>query len=175
MCALDTVPRKLSTGQREALRLRARQVMAHLELRRTCFQLEDERQKRDGVLRMANNAGEALYPDSRNDVFIKQDQRLVRVPTAGRQHVEALGDYVSLHTTREQLTVCGTTKDLETKPPVRDFARVHRKYKYIVCLDRILAIEADVALPGGVIVWLRPSRPSAFPPAVCTKPACWDG
>ena len=33
-------------------------------------------------------------------------------------------------------------KELEAKLPPREFARVHRKY--IVCLDRITAIEADI-------------------------------
>ncbi|WP_052732851.1 GAF domain-containing DNA-binding protein [Hymenobacter terrenus] len=148
LCALDTVPRELSSDQREALRILARQVMAHLELRRIRLQLEDERQKLDGVLRMANNAGDALYANNRTEIFVKQDQRLVRVATADLQYVEALGDYVNLHTTRERLTVYGTMKDLETKLPVRDFARVHRKY--IVRLDRIVSIEADVALLDGV-------------------------
>ncbi|MDB5235062.1 MAG: hypothetical protein JWR44_2055 [Hymenobacter sp.] len=148
LCALDTVPRELSADQREALRTLARQVMAHLELRRLRLQLEDERQKLDGVLRMANSTGEALYANTRNEIFVKQDQRLVRVSTADLQYVEALGDYVNLHTTRERLTVYGTMKDLEAKLPVRDFARVHRKY--IVRLDRIMAIEADVALLDGV-------------------------
>ena len=147
LCTLDTVPRQLSTDQREALRMLARQVMAHMELRRTRLQLEDERQKLDGVLRMANNTGEALYASSRNEIFVKQEQRLVRVSTADLQYVEALGDYVNLHTTKERITVYGTMKDLETKLPGRDFARIHRKY--IVRLDRIVAIEADAALLDG--------------------------
>ncbi|MBD2770081.1 GAF domain-containing DNA-binding protein [Hymenobacter sp. BT664] len=148
LCALDTVPRELTTDQREALRILARQVMAHLELRRTRLQLEDERQKLNGILRMANNSGEALYNTSRKEIFVKQDQRLVRIATADLQYVEALGDYVNLHTIRERFTVYGTMKDLETKLPGRDFARVHRKY--IVRLDRIVAIEADMALLDGV-------------------------
>ena len=148
LCALDTVPRQLSTDQREALHVLARQVMAHLELRRTNLQLENERQKLEGVLRMANSTGESLYAHSRSEIFVKQDQRLVRVTTADLQYVEALGDYVNLHTTRERLTVYGTMKDLETKLPVRDFARIHRKY--IVRLDRIMAIEGDAALLDGV-------------------------
>ncbi|GAC1375578.1 MAG: hypothetical protein NVSMB30_19860 [Hymenobacter sp.] len=148
LCALDTVPRHLSPDQREALRILARQVMAHLELRRTRLQLEDERQKLEGVLRMANSTGEALYANSRNEIFVKQDQRLVRVATADLQYIEALGDYVNLHTTRERLTVYGTMKDLETKLPGRDFARIHRKY--IVRLDRIVAIEGDAALLDSV-------------------------
>ena len=100
LCTLDTVPRELTEDQREALRILARQVMAHLELRRTRLQLEDERQKLDGVLRMANNTGEALYANNRTEIFVKQDQRLVRIATADLQYVEALGDYVNLHTTR---------------------------------------------------------------------------
>ena len=79
---------------------------------------------------------------------MKQDQRLVRVTTADLQYVEALGDYVNLHTTRERLTVYGTMKDLETKLPARDFVRIHRKY--IVRLDRIMAIEGDMALLDSV-------------------------
>ena len=148
LCALDTVPRHLSPDQREALHVLARQVMAHLELRRANLQLENERQKLEGVLRMANSTGEALYANSRNEIFVKQDQRLVRVTTADLQYVEALGDYVNLHTTRERLTVYGTMKDLETKLPARDFVRIHRKY--IVRLDRIMAIEGDMALLDSV-------------------------
>lgn len=144
LCALDTVPRQLSPDQRDALRMLARQVMAHLEWRRTQLQLEEERQKLDGVLRLANRTGEAWPANSRNELFVRQEQRLVRVDTADLYYVEALGDYVNLHTTRERLTVYGTMKDLETKLPGRDFARVHRKY--IIRLDRIVALETDVAL-----------------------------
>ena len=148
LCALDTMPRQLSPDQREALRVLARQVMTHLELRRTNLLLGNERQKLEGVLRMTNGTDEALYANSRNEIFVKQDQRLVRVTTADLQYVEALGDYVNLHTTRERLTVYGTMKDLETKLPVRDFVRVHRKY--IVRLDRIMAIEGDAAMLDSV-------------------------
>ena len=147
LCALDTVPRQLTSDQREALRVLARQVMAHLELRRVRAQLEDERQKLDGVLRMANSTGDSLFTNGRAEIFVKQDQRLVRVATADLQYVEALGDYVNLHTPRERLTVYGTMKDFEAKLPGHDFARIHRKY--IVRLDRILAIEADAALLDG--------------------------
>lgn len=144
LCVLDTVPRYLNDDQREALRILSRQVMAQLEIRRIHLHLEDERQKLAGVLSMANGPGKALPNNSRHEIFIKQEQRLVRIATADLQYVEALGDYVNLHTTRERFTVYGTMKDLETKLNGGDFARIHRKY--IVRLDRILAIEADVAL-----------------------------
>ena len=147
LCAFDTVPRQLGNDQRTALTLLARQVMSQLELRRARLRLDDEHQKMEGLLRMANSVGDALHQNSRNEIFVKQDQRFVRVVTAHLQYVEALGDYVNLHTNRERLTVYGTMKDLEAKLPARDFARIHRKY--IVRLDRIVAIEADVVLLDG--------------------------
>jgi len=147
LCALDTVPRILSADQREALRLLARQVMAHLELRRTRLLLDSERQKLEGVIRLAGRTDVLAPPNSRPDIFVKQEQRLVRLSIADLLYVEALGDYVNLYLGRERLTVYGTMKDLETKLPSTEFARIHRKY--IVRLDRIVAIEGDSVLLSG--------------------------
>lgn len=142
LCALDTVPHQLSHEQREALRILGRQVAAHLELGRARQQLAEEREKIDNILRLANSAAPATMVGGwRNEIFVKQEQRLVRVPTADMHYVEALGDYVNVYTTRERYTVYTTMKEMETKLPQRDFARVHRKY--IVRLDRIMAIEND--------------------------------
>ncbi|GAB3663449.1 hypothetical protein GCM10027594_32260 [Hymenobacter agri] len=147
LCAFDTVPRSLTAGQRDALRLLARQVMAHLELRRTRLLLDEERQKLEGVIRLAGRTDGLMPSYSRPEIFVKQDQRLLRIPTADLLYVEALGDYVNLYLNRERLTVYGTMKDLETKLPSTEFARIHRKY--IVRLDRIIAIEGDaVTLEG---------------------------
>ena len=149
LCALDTVPRALTTDQREALRLLARQVEAHLELRRTRLLLDNERQKLEGVIRLATYTEGTNPASNRTDIFVKQDQRLLRVPTVDLLYVEALGDYVNMHLSRERLTVYGTMKDLENKLPGDEFARIHRKY--IVRLDRIVAIEGDtVTLDGGL-------------------------
>lgn len=141
LCALDVVPRQLSPDQREALRVLARQVMALLELRRLRIGRPDEPRRPAASGRAASAADARAAATSRPEIFVKQEQRLVRVATADLQHVEAQGDYVNLHTTRDRLTVYGTMKELEAKLPGHDFARVHRKY--IVRLDRVLAIEAD--------------------------------
>lgn len=144
ICALDTQPRSLNEQQREAMRILAREVVAHLELRRARLQLEQEQQKLEGLLRMANNAAETMFVGSRNEIFVKQDHKLVRVHTNDIRYVEALGDYVNIYTSRERYTVYSTMKELEAKLPLREFARVHRKY--IVCLDRITSIEGDIML-----------------------------
>ena len=161
LCALDTVPRHLSPEQREALRVLARQVVAHLELRRMQRQFENERQTLDGVLRMVNSNSEAPHINSRSEIFVKQEQRLVRVATADLQYVEALGDYVNLHTARERLTVYGTMKDFEAKLPSHDFARVHRKY--IVRIDRIITIENDAATLDNSLAAPQPRTPVRVP------------
>lgn len=122
--------------------------MAHLELRRTRLQLGAERQTLDGVLRMANTAGGALYANARAEIFARQDQRLGRIATADLQYAEALGNCLHLCPTREKLTVYGTLEELEAKLPGRDFARVHRQYS--VRPDRIVAVEADMAVLGSV-------------------------
>jgi hypothetical protein len=147
ICALDTVPHRLSEQQRNALRIVAREVVSHLELRRARQQLEQEQRKLDGLLRMANDAAESLYMGSRAEIFIKQESKLLRVETIDIRYVEALGDYVNIYLARERYTVYSTMKELETKLPVRDFVRVHRKY--IVRLDCIVAIEGDFALIEG--------------------------
>jgi len=144
ICTLDTVPRRLNDEQRESLRILAREVVSHLELRRARLQLEQEQQKLEGLLRLANDAAESMYLVSRAEIFIKQESKLLRVKTADIRYVEALGDYVNIYAGRERFTVYSTMKELETKLPARDFARVHRKY--IVRLDRIVSIEADAAL-----------------------------
>lgn len=145
ICAIDTVPRQLTPEQREALRILAREVVSHLELRRARLQLEEEKQKMEGLLRMANDAAESLYlNNAQSEIFIKQDHKLVRVNTTDIRYVEALGDYVNIYTARERFTVYSTMKELEAKLPARDFSRVHRKY--IVRLDKIMAIESDAII-----------------------------
>ncbi|GAB3233342.1 hypothetical protein GCM10027346_21250 [Hymenobacter seoulensis] len=145
ICAIDKVPRRLDDSQREALLILAREVVSHLELRRARMQLEEEKQKMEGLLQMANDTAQSLYLSSgQNEIFIKQDHKLVRVNAVEISYVEALGDYVNIYTARERYTVYSTMKELETKLPLRDFARVHRKY--IVRLDRIMAIENDAVI-----------------------------
>ncbi|UPL48626.1 LytTR family transcriptional regulator DNA-binding domain-containing protein [Hymenobacter sublimis] len=142
ICTIDTVPRRLTEEQRDALRILAREVVSHLELRRARLQLEEEKLKLEGLLRMANDTAESFYlHGGQNEIFIKQDHKLLRVNTSDIRYVEALGDYVNIYSGRERYTVYSTMKELEAKLPLRDFARVHRKY--IVRLDRIIAIEND--------------------------------
>ena len=141
ICTIDTEPRTLTEQQRDGLRVLAKEVVSHLELRRARLLLGHERQKLEGLLRMTNDNAQSMFVGSRNEIFVKQDHKLVRVHTEDIRYVEALGDYVNIYTSRERYTVYSTMKELEAKLPTREFARIHRKY--IVCLDRITSIEGD--------------------------------
>jgi DNA-binding LytR/AlgR family response regulator len=75
-------------------------------------------------------------------LFVKADSRLVQVDTEDLLFVEALGNYVIIHTVKEKLTVHFTMKDILSKLSSKDFIRVHRSF--IVRLDKIESIEDNV-------------------------------
>lgn len=144
LCIIDTVPKHLSDQQRDALHTLAREVVSHLELRRARLALQHEKEKLEALLKLANSAVDQSYMASKNDIFIKQESKLVKIPTADILWVEALGDYVNIHTSKDRFTVYATMKDMETKLSALDFLRVHRKY--IIRLDKIQTIEDETAV-----------------------------
>ncbi|MCF8257168.1 MAG: response regulator [Flavobacteriales bacterium] len=72
-------------------------------------------------------------------IFVKSNSRLVKVKTTDISHVEALKDYVIIHTSSGKYTVHSTMKDISDKLSSNEFQRVHRSY--IVRVDKISAIE----------------------------------
>lgn len=74
-------------------------------------------------------------------IFVKSNSRLVKVRTSDISHVEALKDYVIIHTTAGKYTVHSTMKDIADKLSSVEFQRVHRSY--IVRVDKISAIEQN--------------------------------
>lgn len=74
-------------------------------------------------------------------IFVKSNSRLVKVKTNEMYYVEALKDYVIIHTKDAKYTVHSTMKDMLSKLPSSEFLRVHRSY--IVRMDKIVAIEQN--------------------------------
>jgi len=72
-------------------------------------------------------------------IFVKSNSRLVKVKTADIYFIEALKDYVIIHSKTGKFTVHSTMKDITDKLSSTDFLRVHRSY--IVRIDKISAIE----------------------------------
>lgn len=141
LCIIDTVPKNLSERQKDALLTLAREVVSHLELRRAKLKLEDEKNKLENLLKLANAPTDNGFMASKSDLFVKQESKLIKINACDILWIEALGDYVNIHTSKERFTVYATMKDMETKLPAQDFARIHRKY--IIRIDKITSLEED--------------------------------
>ncbi len=72
-------------------------------------------------------------------IFIKVSSRFIKLDLKTIQYIEALADYVTIHTLTEKFTIHSTMKGIEQTLPANDFARVHNSF--IVRLDKISAIE----------------------------------
>ena len=78
--------------------------------------------------------------DSSSDfIFVKSNSKLVKLKTEDIFYIEALKDYVVIHTADTRYTIHSTMKEIENKMGTADFIRVHRSF--IVRLDKIASIE----------------------------------
>jgi two-component system, LytTR family, response regulator LytT len=77
--------------------------------------------------------------NSKDILFVKSNSRLVKVYLKDIYFVEALKDYVVIHTEYGRYTVHTTMKDLDRKLGNTEFARVHRSF--IARLDKIQSID----------------------------------
>lgn len=77
--------------------------------------------------------------DSNDMIFVKANQRLVKIRYQDIYFIEALKDYVVINTLERRYTIHSTMKDIERKMPDKDFVRVHRSF--IVRLDKIKEID----------------------------------
>lgn len=77
--------------------------------------------------------------DSTDMIFVKANQRLVKIKYKDIYFIEALKDYVVINTLERRYTIHSTMKDIERKMPEKDFVRVHRSF--IVRLDKIKEID----------------------------------
>jgi DNA-binding LytR/AlgR family response regulator len=98
-----------------------------------------------------HNSMQVNHEDGEDALFIKKDgNRLVRLPATEILWIEALADYVNIHTKDARHTVLATMKSIEAKLPAKDFIRIHRSY--IVRLDKVSEIEENSVIVGGKII-----------------------
>jgi DNA-binding LytR/AlgR family response regulator len=72
-------------------------------------------------------------------IFIKVASRFVKLQLKNILFIEALADYVTIHTSTEKFTIHSTMKGIENALPAFDFLRVHNSF--IVRLDKIASIK----------------------------------
>jgi DNA-binding LytR/AlgR family response regulator len=80
-------------------------------------------------------------------VFIKSKSRFVKINIKDILLIEALKDYVIIHTNEGKFTVHSTMKEIEKKFDFDNFFRVHRSY--IININKIKSIEhSNILLEG---------------------------
>ena len=76
---------------------------------------------------------------TKDTIFVKSNMKLVKINTKDIYCMEALKDYVTIHTKQGHYIVHSTMKDIEKKFPPAEFVRAHRSF--IVRIDKIAAID----------------------------------
>lgn len=98
-------------------------------------------------------------PES-NDVYVRTDNKIVKVDLNEVLFVEALADYVVFHLVSDKLIVHATMKNLEQKLAPHDFIRVHRSF--IVNTAKISAIQDLQVVMGNKTVPIGGSYKDGF-------------
>jgi DNA-binding LytR/AlgR family response regulator len=93
-------------------------------------------------------------------IFVKANQKIVKIDFDQILYLEGLREYVSiLTTTGRQIVLQSLSRFLEILPPER-FVRVHRSY--IVNIERIDAIENNTIRIGSAEIVISKSQKQAF-------------
>lgn len=83
-------------------------------------------------------------------VFVKDNGILKRINVDDILYLEAMGDYVKVHTQQKFHVLHATLKSIEEKLPTSKFLRVHRSY--IVSLNKIDFIQEGMITIGKAMV-----------------------
>lgn len=83
-------------------------------------------------------------------IFIKDNGILKRINVNEIFYLEAMGDYVKLHTSQKFHVIHATLKSIEDKLPASKFMRVHRSY--IAAINKIDFIEESTLSIGPHLV-----------------------
>ncbi len=86
--------------------------------------------------------GESHGKDELDYIFIKSEQKYIKVNFSDILYIEALADYVKVHTPEKRIITLQTMKNLEDELPSEQFVRVHRSF--IIALDKINSISGNV-------------------------------
>lgn len=89
---------------------------------------------------------EEVKVEEQEFVFVKDNGILKRINVDDILYLEAMGDYVKVHTPQKFHVLHATLKSIEEKLPTTKFIRVHRSY--IVSLSKIDFIQEGVITIG---------------------------
>jgi len=82
----------------------------------------------------------------KGDIYVKSNSSLIKISNNEIAYIEALGDYIVIHTPAKKYTIYSTLKSFIEKLPEDDFIRVHRSF--VVRIDQITAIDDFIVMVG---------------------------
>ncbi|MEQ8625007.1 MAG: response regulator [Vicingaceae bacterium] len=105
------------------------------------YKYKKEKEKLAGIETSSFNRSDSI---SKEFIYVKSNSKLVKVQNANILFVEALKDYVIIHTVNEKFTIHSTMKEIEKKLPEDMFMRIHRSF--ILNLKKIKSIDSSIVL-----------------------------
>jgi DNA-binding LytR/AlgR family response regulator len=94
-----------------------------------------------------------FHPATGGYIFVKVENRMVRVELDEILYIEGLKNYLSIYTKTERIVALQAMKQMEDALPPNRFVRVHKSY--IVALDKVNSVEKqqifirDMVIPIG--------------------------
>lgn len=95
-----------------------------------------------------------MYRVGRQDVtqnryfFVREKNALRKIDPEEIIYVQAMGDYITLHTVTKKFTIHSTIKNMEARLPRTQFVRVHRSY--LINLEKVEKIADDVVFINSI-------------------------
>lgn len=101
----------------------------------------------DKARELLESSHEEVEINNNEFIFIRDSNIIRRIKVADILFVEAMGDFVKLHTPSKFFAVHTTLKSVEDRLPADKFIRVHRSY--IVALNKIDTIQDGALILNG--------------------------
>lgn len=84
--------------------------------------------------------------DVKDYIFVKKDGVIQKILLKEIINIEAMADYIVIHTDKGKFHALSTMHGIESRLPKRDFIRVHRSH--IISLNKLESIEEGTAILG---------------------------
>jgi DNA-binding LytR/AlgR family response regulator len=93
------------------------------------------------VKRIENRKAEGNAADQKKFLMVKADGKIYQLDHSSIYLLEAMGDYVRIHTDNGIITTHETLKNMEEILPEENFLRVHRSY--LIAIEKISFLEGN--------------------------------
>lgn len=103
-------------------------------------------------------------PPVASHIFVKTDNKLVKVDFAEILYLEGARDYVFIHTVTDKLVTLDSLRNFEDILPSSRFVRIHKSF--IAAIDKIDAVEKSRVVIGENFLPIGESHKQAFLAAI---------